>query len=62
MIVNEGGKLVSKFWRSKDALFKIPNLAIHLTDRSAAFEPNKENHTKPILASAVIDALFGEDI
>jgi aspartyl aminopeptidase len=33
-----------------------------LTDRSATFEPNKENHTKPILASSVVDQLFGEDI
>lgn len=41
---------------------KVPNLAIHLTDRSGTFEPNKEQHTKPVLATAVIDALMGEDI
>ena len=58
IIVNENGTLVSKYWRSKDAILKIPNLAIHLTDRSnpsAGFNPDKESHTKPILASAVID-------
>ena len=41
---------------------KIPNLAIHLTDRSGAFEPNKESHTKPLFATAVVDQLFGDDI
>lgn len=41
---------------------KVPNLAIHLTDRSGTFEPNKESHTKPILASSIVDQLFGEDI
>ena len=41
---------------------KVPNLAIHLTDRSGTFEPNKESHTKPILASSVVDQLFGDSI
>ena len=62
IIVNEGGKFVSKYWRSKDALVKVPNLSIHLTDRSGTFEPNKEAHTKPILATAIIDQLFGSEI
>jgi aspartyl aminopeptidase len=62
IIVNDNGKLVSKYWRAKDAILKIPNLAIHLTDRSGAFEPNKENHTKPLFASTIIDQLFGDDI
>ena len=35
-------KYTSKLWRSKKALLKIPNLAIHLrTDRSK-FDPNPE--------------------
>jgi aspartyl aminopeptidase len=33
-----------------------------LTDRSGTFEPNKEAHTKPILATSIVDQLFGEDI
>lgn len=41
---------------------KIPNLAIHLTDRSGTFEPNKESHTKPLFATAVVDQLFGDEI
>lgn len=40
---------------------KVPNLAIHLTDRSGTFEPNKESHTKPILASSVVDQLMGAE-
>ena len=55
VIVNNDGKLVSRYWRCKDSILKIPTLAIHLTDRSCTFEPNKETHTKPILASSVID-------
>jgi aspartyl aminopeptidase len=30
-----------------------------LTDRSGNFEPNKEAHTKPVLATSVVDQLFG---
>jgi len=55
IIVNENGRLVTKFWNAKDPLLKVPNLAIHLTDRSGKFEPSNETHTKPILASAIID-------
>jgi len=62
IIVNDGGKLVSRYWRAKEAILKIPNLAIHLTDRSGVFEPNKETHTKPILATTVIDQLLGEGV
>ena len=62
IIVNEEGKLVSKYWSAKEPILKVPNLAIHLTERSGVFEPNKESHTKPILATSVIDQLFGEDI
>jgi len=62
VIVNDNGTLVSKYWRCHEPILKVPNLAIHLTDRSGTFEPNKESHTKPILASSVVDQLFGESI
>lgn len=56
IIINDGnGKLVSRYWRCTEPILKVPNLAIHLTDRSGTFEPNKENHTKPILASSIVD-------
>ena len=57
VIVAQGNKLVSKYWHAKNnkPLLKIANLAIHLTDKSGTFEPNKENHLKPILSSAIID-------
>jgi aspartyl aminopeptidase len=55
VIVNDNGKLISKYWRCNEPILKVPNLAIHLTDRSGTFEPNKESHTKPILASSVVD-------
>ena len=40
---------------------KVPSLAIHL-DRTDEFKPNKETHLKPILATGVINDLFGEGI
>jgi aspartyl aminopeptidase len=39
----------------------IPSLCIHL-DREPNFNPNKETHLKPILATQVIDQLMGESI
>ena len=54
--------MVNKYWHCKDPILKLPTLAIHLQDKRDVFEPNKESHTKPILASAVVDALFGEEI
>lgn len=55
VIVNEGGKLVSKYWNAKDPLMKIPNLAIHLTTERGKFEPNNETHLKPVIATTIID-------
>ena len=40
---------------------KVPSLAIHL-DRCDEFKPNKEVHLKPVLATGVVDALFGEGV
>lgn len=57
VLVVEGNKIVSKYWHCKESLLKIPNLAIHLTDKSGVFEPNKETHLKPILSSALNEAL-----
>lgn len=62
IVLNEEGKLVSKYWRCLEPILKVPNLAIHLTERSGTFEPNKEAHTKPIIASSIVDQLFGEEI
>ena len=60
IIVDDGaGKLSTKYWQCKEPILKVPNLAIHLTDRSGTFEPNKESHTKPVLATSVVDLLFG---
>jgi len=39
----------------------VPSLCIHL-DREPEFNPNKENHLKPILATHCIDQLLGEGI
>ena len=59
IVQDESGALGTKYWRSRDPILKVPNLAIHLTDRSGVFEPNKESHTKPLLATCIVDQLFG---
>lgn len=58
IITLKGNKLVSNYWQAKKPLLKIPNLAIHLTDKTGVFEPNKENHLKPLVSTCVVDNLF----
>jgi aspartyl aminopeptidase len=61
VVVVQGNKLVTKYWHTKnEPLLKIANLAIHLTDKSGVFEPNKETHLKPILATSIVDQLTYE--
>jgi aspartyl aminopeptidase len=56
IVKSDSNRLASKYWHAKEeAMLKIPTLAIHLTDKSGIFEPNKESHLKPILASAIVD-------
>lgn len=53
MFVDRKGKLTSRLWDAKgEPLMRVPNLAIHLTDRSKgnAFDPNKETHIKPVFS------------
>ena len=54
------GTIQSTLWDSKEAWMSIPSLCIHLDrDSNTEFKFNKENHLKPILASACVDQLFG---
>jgi len=62
VIVSESGKLVNKYWHCQDPILKIPTLCIHLSEERGKFEPNKESHTKPIIASHVMDAIFGDQL
>ena len=59
--LDKDGKLTSGLWDSKSAVMNIPSLCIHLA-REPEFNPNKETHLKPILATHVVDALMGESI
>jgi aspartyl aminopeptidase len=61
VIVKEGEKLVSKYWRSTRPLVHLPSLCIHL-DRKDEFNPNKETNIKPIWSMAIVDQLFGEGV
>ena len=61
IIKEEAGNLTSKLWDSKSAVMNVPSLCVHL-DRAPEFNPNKETHLKPILATNVIDQLMGEGI
>lgn len=40
----------------------VPSLCIHLDTERNAFNPNKESHLKPVLATKVIDSLMGQAI
>lgn len=61
IVQDNSGKLTSRLWDSKKAVINVPSLCIHL-DRAPEFNPNKETHLKPILATNVIDQLMGEGI
>ena len=41
VVYQKDRKYTSSLWRSESPLLKVPNLAIHLTDRSATFTPDK---------------------
>lgn len=58
VIVNEGNKLVSKYWHAKRPLVMLPSLCIHLDQEREAFKINKENHLKPFIATQLVDQLF----
>ena len=53
---------MSKYWDASRPLLKIPSLAIHLDTERDKFAPNKENHLKPIMATSIVNDLFGSDV
>lgn len=62
VVVKDGSKLVSKYWDAGRPLLKIPSLAIHLDTEREAFKFNKETHLKPIIATSIVNDLFGGDV
>lgn len=58
------GEYKSTLYRSAKPVFKVPNLAIHLTaaDERGKFAPNTETHLKPIFSSEAYEALSGNII
>ncbi|KAK9686688.1 hypothetical protein K7432_015069 [Basidiobolus ranarum] len=54
MVESEDGKHISKLVRVEKPILRIPNLAIHLVDRTSgeAFTFNKETHLTPVLATS----------
>lgn len=58
VVFEDDGKYTSRLWRSSQPLLKIPNLAIHLCSDREKFEPNKENHLKPVLDSRAVKDLL----
>jgi len=51
-----------KLFHYKDALLRIPNLAIHFTRVYDKFEFNLENHLRPFLATDYVDKLEAIDL
>ena len=62
LVVKSGDTYKTKLWRSQNALFKIPNLAIHLTTDRKSFEPNTETHLRPIFSSEIYRKLLNPDV
>ncbi|KRW99220.1 hypothetical protein PPERSA_07463 [Pseudocohnilembus persalinus] len=58
---DENGKLESKLFHHQDPLFKVPNLAIHLTsaDERNAFKFDKEKHLRPIFNNEIFNQING---
>ena len=48
IIYESNDEILTKIIRIDEALFNIPNLAIHLTDKGKPFDWNNENHLKLI--------------
>ena len=51
----ESKKLSTRLFRLDEPIFRIPNLAIHLTTDRGKFEWNNENHLKAILSTTMFD-------
>ena len=54
--------LESRYWSTEKPILRIPSLCIHLDPDRTEFKLNKEAHLKPILASTLVDNLFGEGV
>lgn len=62
LVVKSGDSYKTKLWRSQQALFKIPNLAIHLISERKKFEPNEETELRPIFSSEIYRKLLNPDV
>ena len=58
----EKKNLESRYWAAGKPLLRIPSLCIHLDPDRTEFKMNKEAHLKPILATSIVDNLFGEGV
>ena len=54
--------LESRTWASGRPLLSIPSLCIHLDTERDVFKINKETHLKPIMATSIINGIFGEGV
>ena len=61
LIVKEGDTYKTKLWRASKPIFKVPNLAIHLTTEKKTFEPNTETHLRPIFSSEMYHKLLSSE-
>lgn len=61
IVKGEDGKMTSMLWDSKGAVMSIPSICIHL-NRDPEFNPDKEKHLKPVMATHMIDQLMGQSL
>ena len=59
VVISENGKLVQKIFTSPHAVAKVPNLAIHLQKNRSKFEPDREEHLRPLIAQE-LEGLFNK--
>eukprot|EP01060_Flectonema_neradi_P037529 TRINITY_DN7586_c1_g2_i1.p1 TRINITY_DN7586_c1_g2~~TRINITY_DN7586_c1_g2_i1.p1 ORF type:complete len:486 (+),score=95.06 TRINITY_DN7586_c1_g2_i1:44-1459(+) len=61
VVVQKEGKLATKLIRIAKPILRIPNLAIHLTDRGEGFNYNKEQHLLPMMSSEIMSKLVNPE-
>eukprot|EP00659_Diplonema_papillatum_P002263 gene2263-3495_t len=62
VLYNDAGTLGSCLVDLKKPIMRIPNLAIHLTERGTdGFKYNKETHLKPMLCSEIMSTLMSPE-
>ena len=61
VVIQKDGKLITKLVKIVKPILRIPNLAIHLTERGGDFGYNKEQHLLPMMSSEIMSKLVSPE-